>query len=182
MVLGFFSMRRSTVGLALAALSFALIGAAGAGTTAKSFADGRWSGTSHLAKTIEGFTLNGNATFAFRVVQGRVVSGALTANGSARGASEGQTVTITITGRIPLSGPAAAPSGRAKLKVVVHIGAKSQTASQGFIYTFTGLRGTCNRMTGTIVRKLEEAVAGTDTSSTSAPFVATRAAGSGPRC
>jgi len=174
-------MRRTPIGIALA-VALAVIGAAGAGTTAKSFANGRWSGSSHLAQTLEGFKLTGNATFSFQVQRGRVASGTLLANGSARGTTQGQTVTVTIKGRIPLSGPAAGPTGRGKLNVAVQLGGENQTGSSVVIYTFTGLRGTCDRMTGQIVRRLAEVPAGTDTSSTSAPFVATRAAGSGPRC
>lgn len=166
--------------LAVLALALALIGVVGAGTTPRSFADGRWSGTSPLAEKLDGFTLTGKSTFSFQVKHRRVTSGSLKVKGAAHGVYEGKVVNLTISGRIPLKGPATAVSGRGKMTVTVHMGGTSKTRKPGFIYTFMGLRGTCKHMTGKILRRLTaKAAAGLSTVS---PFVATRTASSGPRC
>lgn len=147
-----------------------------------SFATGSWSGTSRYSQTIEGISVVASSTFTMRVSGGRV-TGTLISQGTASGSNNGQRVTIQLTGRYPVSGSASGPVARGLLKFSGKAQGKAQTGSGAVINTFTGLHGTCDRMTGRIVlRGADEQPSTGGPNSVSAPFTATRRAGSGPGC
>ena len=174
-------MRRVLLVVVLAGLGAAGTVAAASSTRA-SFADGTWRGTARLSTTIEGIALTANSTFTMRVRAGRV-TGTMISNGAANGTTQGTKVSVKMTGRYPFSGTAAKPVARGKLNFVATVDGKPQTAAGDVVNTFGALRGTCDRMTGKITLtagKPDPSAQGPQ--SISAPFVATRTPGSGPRC
>ena len=157
-------------------------GLAAGASSRTSFADGSWKGTARFSQSIEGIAVVASSTFTMKVRGGRV-SGTLISKGSASGTSQGQRVVITMSGHYPLTGSASGPVGRGLLRFSGRVQGKLQTQSGAVVNTFARLRGTCARMTGKIVltaAKPDPSSTGPD--SVSAPFVATRLAGSGPAC
>jgi hypothetical protein len=147
-----------------------------------SFADGNWTGSGRLHQVIRGVALTGSATFTMKVRGGRV-TGMMSTIGIARGKYEDVSVLAELSGRYPLSGRASAPIARGTLRASAVVQGKRRSGSGPVILSLTGLRGSCDQMTGWIVLRAAQPDPNAEgPSSLSAAFAAVRASGSGPRC
>ena len=154
---------------------------AGGSSTRTTFSDGSWKGTARLSTTLQGVAVVASSTFTMRVRGGRV-TGTMISNGTAPGTAQGSKVAATMAGRYTMAGPASKPVARGKLSFAATVDGQRQTTAGDVVNTFGTLLGTCDRMTGKITLTAAKPDPSAAVQSISAPFVATRTAGSGPRC